>query len=601
MVVYLVALATAAGMVLGFTGSLRRSLVVLLAYTFLLPSGLPVGHLSGLGFLPASRLVLLAVLAKLVIAALRRELPPGLFDLTPVHAAFALFLAVALVLGIALASPSTDVVNATHIWVMYASMLVFFIVVLALVRAIADEAWVTRVLMVTLGVAAGIAALEYVAGLNWNSFFYGGHPPNTVEAQSLHERLGHIRVRGPASFPLALAWLLVPGILAAIATGLRAHRAVSRAAVVVVLAVMVVAGYLTYARSIVAPVIVVLVLFPFLARRARLLLGTALASLVIGSAYLLAPSFGEHFSTTADQGSVNIRFERIPPLLADLAGHAYTGLGLGGLNNIGIPTTDATYLLVYGSIGIIGVAVLAALQLAAIVVSGRALLTTDPRRRDLAAASFLGVVALTGAGFAFDAVAVIQIQDALWVLAAMAIAMSEREFGPIRWLARPSLPRLGAVAAAFGAGILASAAAPTSIAGTVVFGTVPARAALIGDADFAGFVDVNTVCDLVSAEQRPGVATTVRCDDFQKAPGQGQLRVEAPDIARAKAALTGVTASIYSYRRLQSFRLADVPTFHTSKPTALRTAPVWMPLLIGIGMVLLPEERRTQLRRGPSG
>jgi hypothetical protein len=97
------------------------------------------------------------------------------------------------------------------------------------------------------------------------------------------------------------------------------------------------------------------------------------------------------------------------------------------------------------------------------------------------------------------------------------------------------------------------------------------------------------------------VATTVRCDDFQKAPGQGQLRVEAPDLARAKAALTGVTASIYSYRRLQGFRLADVPTFRTSKPTALRTAPVWMPLLIGVGMVLLPEERRARLRRGPSG
>jgi len=596
-VTFVVALATAAGMVLGFRGSLRRSLAVLLAFTFLVPAGLPVGHLTGLSYFPASRLVLVAVAAKLVVAWLRRELPAGLFDLTPVHATFALFLGVALVLGVATAAPGTDTTEASHLWVTLASMLGFFVVVLALVRAIADDGWVLRVVAVVFAVAAGIALVEYVTGSSWNSFLYGGHPTGTVEAEPLSQRLGRTRVRGPSAFSLAFAWLLVGALLAAIATGMRAIGRTGRGVALVVVGLLGLAGYFTYSRSVVVPVAVILVAIPFLTRRRRLFVVTGAAVIVVAAAYALTPALGHHFSPSADQGSIDVRFQRMPLLFAQLASHAYTGLGLGGLTAIGLPSTDATYLLIYGSLGMIGVAVLATLQITALVVSGRALLTADQGRRDIAAACFLGVVALTGAGFAFDAVSVVQVQDLLWLFVAVAIAASERDRGPIRWLARPSVPRLIALGAATAAGFVAAAGAPTTIAGTVVFGTAPAKAALTADTSYVGFVTVNSICDLVKAEKHLDTATTVRCDHFLRTPGQGQLRIEAPDVTRAKGALSGVTAAIYSYPQLRGFRLADEPRFEKAKPTALRTAPVWMPLLIGIGLVLLPEERRPSRRR----
>src|SRR5204862_468580 len=71
------------------------------------------------------------------------------------------------------------------------------------------------------------------------------------------------------------------------------------------------------------------------------------------------------------QGSIDVRIQRIAPITASVATHAFGGLGFGGVSNLGFQAVDSSYLLLYGDVGVIGLTMFALLYATAVVMVGR--------------------------------------------------------------------------------------------------------------------------------------------------------------------------------------------------------------------------------------
>jgi hypothetical protein len=161
---FVYALAVVAGVV-AFWTPLRVALMILVSSVLLVPSGLAVSGFAG--YASVQRVVIVAVLLNLVRRLHRREISGQVFEITPVHAAFLVFLAVSAVVGIGLAQTTVPLGTSTHLWAAYVDEFAFFIVALATVRAIGDLGLIARDLAVLVIVSALFAIGDHITKDSW--------------------------------------------------------------------------------------------------------------------------------------------------------------------------------------------------------------------------------------------------------------------------------------------------------------------------------------------------------------------------------------------------------------------------------------------------
>jgi hypothetical protein len=296
------------------------------------------------------------------------------------------------------------------------------------------------------------------------------------------------------------------------------------------------------------------------------------------AAFVSAPELSHHFSSSIDQGSVDVRHQRIPIVLGAVADHPWTGLGLTGLRTLGLQGVDATYLLTYGVTGTIGLAALLGLLLVGFFGVARGAFAPLRESRLAAAGLTAGVLTLVAAGGAFDSMSLNGTADVLWVLVAIGIVLAERNLGPVTFRPTPSLlPPVVAFAALAGIGLFF--AAPTSYSRQVQFSTLPITQEA---ADYnpvePGDTLINTVCGAARAQAQALPGVTLTCRDLFTAPGLGELRVQAHSVHTVDDAITRVGDAI---RRAGVRSITPVPEtpLTAGLPTAARTSPVWVPVL----------------------
>src|SRR5690606_10878944 len=119
----------------GVRGAPRASLVVLTSTWLLVPG---VARIPGAveGHLFIHRVVFAAVLAGLVRAVLAGRLDRQVFAVRGVHAAFAAYLLVALLVGVVLAEPGIPATMNTNAYLALVDQAMFFVTALALFRAV---------------------------------------------------------------------------------------------------------------------------------------------------------------------------------------------------------------------------------------------------------------------------------------------------------------------------------------------------------------------------------------------------------------------------------------------------------------------------------
>src|SRR5436305_5252230 len=313
--------------------SLRAGLIVLLASILLVPSTLVV-PLSPTSILTVQRLTAIALLMNIVLRVRRRELSPRIFAMTPVHAVFVLMLGVSFTVGVALAQPNVSVTDSSHIWANYFGEFVVFLIVLAAIRAIGDTMFVARVLAVLLLISAGIAVIEHFTGGSYARLFFRRSGQGSSGAGNvLQQRGSGVRVRVASSFSLAYAWLaasLLPLFLVAVLGRVRRWWVVGAGLFMVLLAI-----YCTRSRSMAVAIVVCLIALAVLGRTRRVAMYSLTTAGVLAAAYIASSSISNTLSTSADVGSINVRFARIPSIAAFVAPHAWGCLGFTGVAHLG--------------------------------------------------------------------------------------------------------------------------------------------------------------------------------------------------------------------------------------------------------------------------
>jgi hypothetical protein len=321
------------------------------------------------------------------------------------------------------------------------------------------------------------------------------------------------------------------------------------------------------------PLILVVLALAIRERRTALL---AAASVIVGVGVFLAdPTLRHHLSLTTDQGSVGVRFQRLPPILDAVSQHAYLGLGIGGLQNIGVPTTDNFYLYSYGDTGAVGAAILVAFCLTALVQTGRGLRLGNRNNRALVVACAIGFVAFLISGAVEDSLLLGQPAELAMLMVAIATAVAEPELG-FAQLPKWSTRRMVFFSAAGAAvGLIALLAAPVRYAQERTFSTVSAyRNTGQYDAVTSGTFLIATVCDVAKAIQPSLPDASISCLDNFGPAGVGTLRIETASRASTVNAYDTLTRTLHNAAYYLEFFDTQAST-GTMKavPSALRTAP----------------------------
>lgn len=548
-------------------------LVTLIATVMLIPATLVTPHLHT-SYATVDHLVIGAAAIRLAAMARSGGMRRDNFRATPLHLALALFGVAVAVVGVVFA-PSTEVTATAEIrMVDLIFAIAFFVVTLALLREI-DNPWlVMRLLTGALALSAVIAIIEHFTRDSYGHwiFSFAGHPGDTDAAHVLETRAGHVRVRSSGEFALAYSWVAVMLLPVAALVALRIRRFLRIG--VPVVAVVVLAIYWTYSRSAAAAVPAVFLLLAMVVRdRRTLAIGgtTALGGLVLFAA---DPTVRHHLSLATDPGSAGIRFQRLPPILEAVAHHPYLGLGFGGLQSIGVSTTDNFYLSTYGETGVIGAAVLVAFCLTALAQTARGMTVTDRMRRAVIAASVIGFIAFLASGAFDDALLLGQPFQVALLLLAIATATAEPELG-FALLPKWSTPRvIFLTIAGVLAGLVAFFVAPVVVSQERTFSTVSALGNVLDGNGAVGPSLIGTICDIARSVAAENPGTHISCRDDFTSPGVGTLRVESSSATQTLAAFTDITADAYRVYYLNGYLTYPKSAPVASRATPWKTAPV---------------------------
>jgi len=583
------ALAGAFGFIL--LARLERAYYAFLAVILLVPASLIL--LNGLTHhLPVSRLATLALAVRVVIALRRGEISIDALRPTPVHLAFLIFLGVALVDGVMLATPLTLVSGTVDGWLILVEQLIAFVAVLAVGRALHDTGKLSKGFVALIGVATVIAVLERLTGASWGRLVVSHIPgDHGIFGNPLEQRGGGVRVRAATNFGLEYGWIAAMAMPIVVAAAARArHWNLSRPRRLALFGlpfVLLATVYWSNSRSAFGGIAIALAIVALFGRNRTASRLVVTAFILVGLFWIAVPGVRASFRGTAQSGSTQVREDRLPKIAGALTHHPYGGLGLTGLVPLGFPTTDAIYLLYYAELGAIGVAALAALLIVLLVYAGSGLRGPPSEERLFAAAAFGAVFAGVLGGAAYDTFSLSSTADVFWVLAAIAVVLAER-----RPLTPPTVrfswDRVAIAPVGFAVGVVLAIVVPTHADVVTPFDAMPiARSVSGGGGIVVGSTYTNTFCSLVH-DVRLSDGAQVSCKDSDT-PGFGALRVDAPTLAAAERATSKLQAALPEAAGITY----HASSFDVGRPTWARTAPVWL----GLGTLLLALTCPTPVRR----
>ncbi len=527
-----------------------------------------------------------------------------LFTATPVHLALAMLVVAWVADGLAFAPPSGIPTVALQRLVNLAFVAGFFVVTLALCRLIDNPRFVVRTIVVTFTLTALVALLEHLTkqSVGEHLFNLAGESGSTTASHVLETRAGHVRVRSSAEFALAYAWLAIMVLPFVTMSALRMRRWVITGGLL--LLVTFAAIYWTYARSAAAAVPVVFILLAVFLIERRVILLAATGVLAAAGLFFFDPTIRQHLSLHTDVGSVGVRFQRLPPILDAVSHHAWLGLGIGGLQTIGVPTTDNFYLYAYGDTGAVGAAILVVVCVTALLQVGRGIRVKDTYRRTVVVACLVGSIAFLVSGVVEDALLLSQPAELAMLLVALATATMEPELGTAlmpKWSFR-RIVFFGAIGslAGFGAMLLA----PVTVSQQRQFSTVsPQRNTGQYDAVTSGTLLIATVCQVASDMQPSLHDVHISCLDDFLAAGVGTMRISSPSAEQTLHAYKVLTATLHQTSYLASFDTQAKGPPVSSRSSLWRTAPASGAALgVAIGFVApLPLRRRRAAYAGGRG
>jgi hypothetical protein len=575
-----------------YAAPLEIAVAVMFGAWLLVPGTVVVPHAPNL--LLVDRLVLVAFAVGLIVRVRRGEVPLDALRPTFVLLPLAVFLGVALALGVAWPNPDVPFRASIHLWLSLLDQALLLVVVLAVTRTV-GPARVARLIAGLVVITAVIALWERVVGSSWSSLWFHAQR-GSDSAVDLATRGGASRARVGAAFSLEYGWvtaILVP-LVAAVA--LYSRRLFVRLAPALVVAAVVgsVSRSPVAGCAVAAMVLVAGVRFD-LRLRLALLTGAAVALLLA----VFAPSLSAPFSSAGHTNSASIRIDRLPAIMQAVAPRPYLGLGLGGLATRGIPSVDNGYVLLYAELGIFGLLAWLAVLATALRAGLGALRAPSGSLRAIGAACLAGLVILPFAGASYDLTNTSQSTWALWVLAALAVGVSEASPRPVettrrRWADRALVPVAG-----FTVGALVLALTPSHSSATYRFESIGPYwvAAANSLQPFSGRVLANSACDIMARAPRPGgVSVDCRRMDLTQpaSEGMGEVRIQAGSAEEVRAAEVGILGRAKSViPGLQTFSLGGI---ESGRPTWARTAPAWLAVSGLIIALLAPRRRRRQWR-----
>ncbi|MGH3744239.1 MAG: O-antigen ligase family protein, partial [Mycobacteriales bacterium] len=548
------------------------ALTVLGLAAVLVPAPLTVPHLHT-SYATVQHVLVFAGAARLAFVREDRVAARAALRPTPVLVALTLLLAYSAVVGIGF-SPDAGILGYSSFRLLdLVDQLAFLVVCLALARRVGDVRQVLGVAAAAVLVSTLIAVAEHATGGSYGHWLFSRLPgqAGTDAAFPLTPRQGSPRVRAGAEFALQFGWMSAMLLPALIVVALRASRArVVWAAAGTALVVLGI--YWSFTRSALGAVVIVVLVLGVLARDRRL--GTLTAGICAAAivTYLVVPSVGGHLSTSADAGSIDVRSQRLAPIMHAVAAHPFRGLGLGDVVSAGFHTTDNALLLEYAELGAVGATLLFVLFAAAVVQTGRALALPDPRDRLVAAACTTGVLTFGAGAMTYDAFTLLQDVHLLWLLVAVATVLAERRGRQVR-LPRPALPVVVATGAvAVVAGVVVAAVVPMHAAQDYEFTTLTATHETLGyDAVTPAEALIDTVCGQVTALRTLGPHVSVDCVNSFGAAGVGHVRIQAPSRAALADAQEALVRAVDGPGRLPTFRLLAVDPVATGRPTVAVT------------------------------
>ncbi len=579
--------------------SIRVALLFLLAATFAFPGTVLLpGSFSG--HTTVHRLALALFMLNVFRRVALRELPPSVFRPTPITIALAGWVVLSFVVGVALADPEVSVGFSTFLWIFVIDYAIFFVFIVAAIRAIGDPWWFARAVAAVVVVSAGVAIYEHYAGISvarWLSRMLRG--PGYLGVTPLAKRGGEFRVQAGFEFSLAYAWAATCLLPLVVAVAVRARRWILRLAP----ALVVLSVAWTYTRSAYVGVLAAGILVLLTSGFDRRVLGLVGAGAFLVAVFAIAtPALDKTFRSEEQQGSTVIREERFPVVLSKAAESPVAGGGLSSIVGQGITTTDSSFLLSYAEMGVVGVAGLTFLLLATLCFVAPAI-RAPPSERLLGGAAFSGIVLGITSGAFLDVFNVSGSARSFWLAAALGIVVGERAGlawprpGLARVARRLWIPVLGVVS-----GLILIAATQTTASTTLRFSTRSPRFEAIASApaDFIGSILLNTTCAIIDSRVA-AAGYESSCYDLRTGTGIGDVRIEAPTPA-ARDRITETVVTVVR-RKLRTVRFFRLDLNDRVRATSVATAPLWLGIA-GFAVAILtpplpPARRRRSLRPGP--
>lgn len=572
----------------------RVGFAVVVASVVLVPGSLPV-HNPVTNYAYFTRVLVVALAIRLVLAIRAGALPSSSLRWTPVHSAFVVFLGSVFLVGVAFAQPVVSAPHMVDTALILVDQFLFFAVALASIRVIGELRWVLGVISVVLVASAGIGIIEHFTESSWGHFLYNGQAVTGVPATDpLEIRLDSVRVRAGAEYALQYGWVIVmllPALLARLA-GTRVRTLPWVVLAISAISVVMAAEYWSYSRTALASVGAVVLVTAVASRSRRLMALSAGGIAVCVVAFFTVSSLQTGF-LGLPSGYVTVRTDRLPVVLQVALFDPLRGVGLGGLAAFGINNTDSSYLQVYGDTGIVGLLTCLVLLLTAAACCLGGLRARSRTDRAAAGAALAASLAMLAGGVAYDALRSLSSARPFWLLVALGVVATERTVGPLpRLVPRPRWALVGGVATAAAAAGVTLAVVPVHYAQQYDFLTIGAsRETYVSDPVTMGQTLVNTVCSVASGVHAQHPGSRFDCRDLERGAGVGMLRIQAESPSRVTELAHQVTA-LATRVGLDSFRLDPSTPMRSGRPTAAGYALFWAPVGVLLAMLLMPVGRR---------
>jgi hypothetical protein len=566
----------------------RIAALTLLGTTILVPDDLVVPY--GPHSLFVGRLILWATCLGMIMRVSDGEIRSSSLRPGRVHLVLAGFVLVAYVVGVTWAPWPASPKESFERWLGLFDQLLFLWCAVAFVRVLGVR-WVATRLVALVAISASIGVAERFDHHSYARWWFEHSIRLSQSSAGPLEHRGHSsRVRAAAEFALEFGWVTTTMIPLACAVALQTKRRLA----MVVPPLLAAAVVFSVSRSALGGMAVGALAFIVLNRFERrsvllVVLGAALAACL----YFAFPTIHGEFAA-ANPDSANSRTRRAQLAGSSVLQHPATGLGLGGVQALGLQGFDSSYVLFYATLGVVGVVGLGTILLTPVAVVSLGAARDHTPDRIFGAAAAAGLVAAIMSASAYDALSGPTSSWALWLLAALGIVAAEKVAGP-----RPISPggRLSAfrlcvpvVGVVIGL-IWAASVSPRSVVMSDFVTTNPEAPGTIAG---PGQIAVNTVCETARLQLHDQPVRVLCRHGPERGTTTGYLEIAAADPRTVDSALK--TFDEIAVRIVSPYRRVVIGTSRARSMPA-RTAPLWLGLVGGILVLLLPAIPVSDLNR----